>query len=210
MAPTKPTSSSGGSKGPSRKKPNLARKSATAGPSKSKSASSSRPTGRQLKTKPGSHTNSSKPKGGGAGSTPAVKKRTRTYTDKELKLPTLNMITPARVEKARGKKKGKIFVDDEEGMMTILALVNAEKEGQIESKMIKARRMEEIREARRKELEKREEGRKEAWEGVKKGLKRGKKGARGDKDKDKGGAAVERSDGEGTREKKVKKRVSFA
>lgn len=37
--------------------------------------------------------------------------------------------------------------------MTILAMVNAEKEGQIESKMMKARQMEEIRQARRKEAE---------------------------------------------------------
>lgn len=37
--------------------------------------------------------------------------------------------------------------------MTILAMVNAEQEGQIESKMMKARQMEEIREARKKEAE---------------------------------------------------------
>ena len=34
------------------------------------------------------------------------------YTDKELGLPMLNMITPVGVEKPRGKKKGKVFVDD--------------------------------------------------------------------------------------------------
>ena len=34
--------------------------------------------------------------------------------------------------------------------MTILAIVNADKEGHIESKMMKARQMEEIREARRR------------------------------------------------------------
>lgn len=44
--------------------------------------------------------------------------------------------------------------------MTILAMVNAEKEGQIESKMMKARQMEEIRDARRKEAETRQEDRK--------------------------------------------------
>ena len=44
--------------------------------------------------------------------------------------------------------------------MTILAIVNADKEGQIESKMVKARQMEEIREARRKEAEARQEQRK--------------------------------------------------
>ena len=41
--------------------------------------------------------------------------------------------------------------------MTILAIVNASKEGQIESKMMKSRQMEEIREARRKEMESRQE-----------------------------------------------------
>lgn len=44
--------------------------------------------------------------------------------------------------------------------MTILAIVNASKEGQIESKMMKSRQMEEIREARKKEAEARQEQRK--------------------------------------------------
>lgn len=44
--------------------------------------------------------------------------------------------------------------------MTILAIVNATKEGQIESKMMKSRQMEEIREARRKEAEARQEQKK--------------------------------------------------
>ena len=44
--------------------------------------------------------------------------------------------------------------------MTILAIVNAEKEGQIESKMMKSRHMEEIREARKKEAEVRQEKKK--------------------------------------------------
>lgn len=45
-------------------------------------------------------------------------------------------------------------------MMTILAIVNASKEGQIESKMMKSRQMEEIREAKRKEAEAKQECRK--------------------------------------------------
>lgn len=40
--------------------------------------------------------------------------------------------------------------------MTIMAMVNADKEGQIESKMMKARQLEEIREARQKEIEARQ------------------------------------------------------
>ena len=45
----------------------------------------------------------------------------------------------------------------QESMLTILAIANADKEGQIESKMIKSRRMEEIRELRKAETEKREQ-----------------------------------------------------
>ena len=56
--------------------------------------------------------------------------------------------------------------------MTILAIVNAEKEGQIESKMMKARQMEEIREARRKEAEARQEKKNEKLEDVKKAMKK--------------------------------------
>ena len=106
-----------------------------------------------------------------------IKKKKRVYTEKELGVPKLNMITPVGVELPKGKKKGKVFVDDQvglpcseipwlltnlasqESMMTILAIVNAEKEGQLESKMMKARQMEEIREARRKEAEARQEQR---------------------------------------------------
>lgn len=34
------------------------------------------------------------------------------YTEKELDIPQLNMITPIGVGKPKGKKKGKVFVDD--------------------------------------------------------------------------------------------------
>lgn len=60
-------------------------------------------------------------------------------------------------------------------MRTILAIVQAEKEGQIESKMIKARQMEEIREARRAEAEKREQEKKEKLEGVKDSMRKKRK-----------------------------------
>lgn len=40
------------------------------------------------------------------------KKKRKTYTEKELGVPTLNMITPVGVEKPKGKKKGKVFIDD--------------------------------------------------------------------------------------------------
>ena len=89
------------------------------------------------------------------------KKKKRVYSEKELNIPTLNGIRPAGVQKPHGIKKGKTFVDDKDTMMTILAMVQAEKEGNIESKMIRARQMEEIREARKAEQEKREAGRKQ-------------------------------------------------
>ena len=44
--------------------------------------------------------------------------------------------------------------------MTILAMVTADKEGQIESRMMKSRQLEEIREARKKEAELRQEQKK--------------------------------------------------
>ncbi|OJJ38479.1 hypothetical protein ASPWEDRAFT_105734 [Aspergillus wentii DTO 134E9] len=84
------------------------------------------------------------------------KNKKRQYTEEELDLPKLNAITPVGVVKPKGKKKGKTFVDDQEGMMTIMAMVNADQEGQIESKMMKARQLEEIREARKKEAEARQ------------------------------------------------------
>lgn len=40
------------------------------------------------------------------------KKKRKVYTEKELGIPKLNMITPVGVEKPKGKKKGKVFVDD--------------------------------------------------------------------------------------------------
>jgi 60S ribosomal subunit assembly/export protein LOC1 len=150
MAPTK------SSKGPKKPLPSLkasakakplARKSNSGAGSKSKVT---KPPPRQQKTKPGAH--SQKP----------AKKKAPQYTDKQLGLPSLNSIVPtshptkAASGKGTGKKKGKVFVDDVEAMQTIMSIVNAEKDGVIESKMIKMRRLEEIREARQKEQEKRD------------------------------------------------------
>jgi 60S ribosomal subunit assembly/export protein LOC1 len=47
-----------------------------------------------------------------AGNLATLKKKRRVYTEKELDIPKLNMITPVGVEKPKGKKKGKVFVDD--------------------------------------------------------------------------------------------------
>ena len=89
--------------------------------------------------------------------------------------------------------------------MTILAMVNAEKEGQIESKIMKARQMEEIREAKRKEAEKRHGERKEKLEATKDSLRKKRKGPSKQE-----GAADTPNPGTGTKAKSGKKRVSFA
>lgn len=45
------------------------------------------------------------------------KKKKREYTEKELDLPKLNTITPVGVVKPKGKKKGKVFIDDQVGLI---------------------------------------------------------------------------------------------
>ncbi|KAF5969470.1 60S ribosomal protein subunit assembly export LOC1 [Fusarium coicis] len=97
------------------------------------------------------------------------------YTDQQLGIPELNTVTPVGVIKPRGKKKGKVFADDQESMSTIMALVQAEKDGQIESKMIKQRQMEEIREARKAEAEKKEQEKQSKLEDTKDSLRKRRK-----------------------------------
>jgi 60S ribosomal subunit assembly/export protein LOC1 len=95
-------------------------------------------------------------------------------------------------------------------MMTILAMVNAEKDGQIESKMMKARQMEEIREARKAEAEKRVEIRKAKLDETKEGMRKKRKRPAGGED-DVGGGSVKSEALAGTKPLKLKKKsVSFA
>ncbi|OKL56989.1 60S ribosomal subunit assembly/export protein LOC1 [Talaromyces atroroseus] len=183
-----PTSSKG--KTPSTNKGN---KSASSGYKVSKSSSKAkvkRPPPKEVKSQSRSAPNRQK------------KTKTREYTEKELDLPALNMITPVGVQTPRGKKKGKTFVDDQESMMTILAIVSAEKEGQIESKMMKARQMEEIREAKRKEAEARADKRKSKLENIKDELRNKKK------KKSSNGPTEDKEKGRKSKEKR--KSVSFA
>jgi 60S ribosomal subunit assembly/export protein LOC1 len=178
MAPTK------GSKGPKKPLPSL-KASAKAKPTPRKSGSVTagskskvtKPPPKQQKTKPGNHN----PKPG--------KKRAPVYTDKQLGLQSLNSIVPVSHSsktasgRGTGKKTGKVFVDDVEAMQTIMSIVNAEKDGIIESKMIKMRRLEEIREARQKEQEKRDAQKRNVLEGKMEEVKgkRKRKGATSDK-----------------------------
>lgn len=54
-----------------------------------------------------------------------IKKKRRVYTDKELGLPKLNMITPVGVDLPKGKKKGKVFVDDQVSVRLVYLLTPA-------------------------------------------------------------------------------------
>lgn len=98
-------------------------------------------------------------------------------------------------------------------MNTILSIVQAEKTGQIESKMIKARQMEEIREARRVEAEKKEDEKKARLEDVKDSLRR-KRNKKAKPDADEDGVRVKDMIAAGSKAKKKapssKKKVSFA
>jgi 60S ribosomal subunit assembly/export protein LOC1 len=93
-------------------------------------------------------------------------------------------------------------------MATILAMVQADKEGQIESKMIKARQMEEIREARRVEAEVKDAERKTRLDETKDGLRKKRKRTKPTSDPDVDGIADAVS--AGTNSKPKKKKVSFA
>ena len=137
------------------------------------------------------------------------KPKKRVYTEKELGIPELNGIRPTGVVKAPNAKKGKNFVDDREGMNAILAMVMAEKEGNIESKMMRARQLEEVREARKIEMEKRVTSKKAGLEDRKQSIKQDgkrKRHAVGESGEFQGfGDADDRS----AKKAKPRKRVSF-
>lgn len=128
------------------------------------------------------------------------------YTEKDLKVPHLNGIRPAGIQKPPNAKKGKNFVDDKESMNAIMAMVMAEKEGNLEGKMMRARQMEEVREAKRLEAEKRAQSKKDGFEGRKEEIKKGSKKRRSEGD----ASTVEDTKEDGSAKKfKQRKRVSF-
>ena len=175
-------------------------------PSQSRSSSSSKP---KSKTGPKPVPTQHKPKP----STLSLKHKHKKpphlrYKETELNVPQLNGIRPAGVLKPPKTKKGKQFVDDKESMNAILAMVMAEKEGNIESKMMRARQMEEIREAKRLEAEKRVEGKRQGLEARKQEIKTGKKRYSGPQD-DSTATSQESRRNSGSRSNERTRRVRF-
>jgi 60S ribosomal subunit assembly/export protein LOC1 len=100
------------------------------------------------------------------------KKKERTYTEKELGIPQLNKaIIPGAIVK-RGKK-GKKFVadDDVNTLQRLIKQVNDDRDLVNESKLEKSKRLEEIRELRKKEMEMREDEKKAKIDNVKANIK---------------------------------------
>lgn len=94
--------------------------------------------------------------------------------------------------------------------MTILAMVNAEKEGQIESKMMKARQLEEIREARKKEAEARQAQKKYKLESAKNAIRNNKKKRKGGDDTSEETSSSAAAADSSKSSKPKRKSVSFA
>lgn len=186
-----PKAKAGAAKGASKRS---AKPSSSGSSSKAKKKTGPKPAPTQHKPKPSTATDKKK------------KPPHMRYTEKELKVPQLNGIRPAGIQKPPNAKKGKNFVDDKESMNAIMAMVMAEKEGNIESKMMRARQMEEVREAKRMEAEKRAQSKKEGLEGRKEELKKGSKKRRKSDSEAVSKEDVREEDGA----KKIKrKRVSF-
>lgn len=128
------------------------------------------------------------------------KKKERVYTEKELGIPKLNTALDPVGVKVKGKK-GKKFVNDT-SMQIILAEVLQQSNEAHASKLERARQLEAIREAKRKEIDEKEQQDKQRIDDKKKELKNRKRKGKG--------KAESKAEPETTPKKGSKKRVSFA
>ncbi|CAR28457.1 ZYRO0F04422p [Zygosaccharomyces rouxii] len=142
------------------------------------------------------------------------RKKTKTYDEKDLDLPSLNKAIIPGVKIKKGKK-GKKFIDDHDHLkLNLLLKTIGDKYDDIdESKLEKARRLEEIREMRRQEIEKKESSKNEVLQDKKAELKRKASVARTQRRKQKRESerTVEATETkQNTDVPKKKKKVSFA
>ncbi|KAK9478893.1 hypothetical protein V1514DRAFT_330068 [Lipomyces japonicus] len=88
-------------------------------------------------------------------------------------------LKPAGVVHRRGKK-GKIFADDRESMAKVLSVVNARMDQVHATKIERAKQLEEVREAKRKEIELREQAKADRIDQKKRDIKKKRRGKNND------------------------------
>lgn len=102
------------------------------------------------------------------------KKRVRSFTDKQLGIEPLNTVAKPQPTARRGKK-GKVFVEDQDRLLGILAEVNDRQDGQIRTKLQRVQDREAVRVAKLQEFEAKEKRKQDALDARKKAIAKGTK-----------------------------------
>ena len=137
-------------------------------------------------------------------------KNGKEYREDQLDIPTLNKAIIPGVRAKKGKK-GKKFVDDNDTLTLsrLVKSINDKYDVVNESKLEKSRRLEELRELKKKEIERKEQQKMDKLEGKKSELKNRASVARSNRRKN-AKAAKKIEDEETDQPRKKTKSVSFA